>query len=106
MDCRGGAVLGAGIRKAVSQLRGVLAPTWPRYTRLDDPKAMCGIWSSVGFPPNSAHIDAGAHRGPDGSGWRVFESIAGSVALGHRRLSIIDLSDAARQPMAYAVDRY
>lgn len=67
---------------------------------------MCGIWSSVGFPPNRAHIDIVAHRGPDGSGWRVFESLAGSVALGHRRLSIIDLSDAAQQPMDYAEERY
>jgi asparagine synthase (glutamine-hydrolysing) len=36
-----------------------------------------------------------AHRGPDGSG--VFADR--SVALGHRRLSIIDLSDNAAQPM-------
>ena len=31
---------------------------------------------------------------------------AGPVALGHRRLSIIDLSDAAQQPMSYADGRY
>ena len=47
-----------------------------------------------------------SHRGPDGGGWRVFDSVAGPVALGHRRLSIIDLSDAAQQPMGYADDRY
>jgi asparagine synthase (glutamine-hydrolysing) len=67
---------------------------------------MCGIWFSSGFPPDRAHIDKVAHRGPDGSGWRVFESSAGPVALGHRRLSIIDLSDAASQPMEYADGRY
>lgn len=67
---------------------------------------MCGIWFSLGFAPDPAHIDVVAHRGPDGSGWRVFESTAGPVALGHRRLSIIDLSDAAAQPMTYAEDRY
>ena len=36
------------------------------------------------------------HRGPDDSG--VF--VSGSVGLGHRRLSIIDLSAAGHQPMA------
>jgi len=40
--------------------------------------------------------DAVAHRGPDGEGFHV----AGPVGLGHRRLSIIDLSDAARQPLS------
>ena len=67
---------------------------------------MCGIWFSIGFAPDKAHIDAVAHRGPDGSGWCDFESVAGPVALGHRRLSIIDLSDAAAQPMSYAEGRY
>ena len=67
---------------------------------------MCGIWFSLGFAPDPACIAAVSHRGPDGSGWRVFESAAGPVALGHRRLSIIDLSDAALQPMSYAGGRY
>jgi asparagine synthase (glutamine-hydrolysing) len=61
---------------------------------------VCGIFFSVGFPPDPAHIDVVAYRGPDGRGWRVFESPAGPVALGHRRLSIIDLDDRALQPMA------
>jgi asparagine synthase (glutamine-hydrolysing) len=39
--------------------------------------------------------DAIAHRGPDGEG----HYCDGPVGLGHRRLSIIDLTDAARQPM-------
>jgi asparagine synthase (glutamine-hydrolysing) len=67
---------------------------------------VCGIWFSLGFAPDRANIDVVAHRGPDGSGWKVFRSVAGPVALGHRRLSIIDLSDAAQQPMAYADERY
>src|SRR5437868_4725245 len=43
-----------------------------------------------------------AHRGPDGSGVRLFapERSEYAVALGHRRLAIIDLSDAGLQPMA------
>jgi len=47
--------------------------------------------------------DALQHRGPDGEGhWR---NAAQQVALGHRRLSVIDLSSAAAQPMHY-LQRY
>jgi asparagine synthase (glutamine-hydrolysing) len=42
--------------------------------------------------------DLVAHRGPDGAG--VWTS--GDVGLGHRRLAVIDLSPAGRQPMATA----
>lgn len=47
--------------------------------------------------------DALAHRGPDGEGLWQNEEI--SVLMGHRRLSIIDLSDAGTQPMHY-LERY
>jgi asparagine synthase (glutamine-hydrolysing) len=43
-----------------------------------------------------------AHRGPDGEG----HYRDGPVGLGHRRLSIIDLSDASRQPMATRDGRF
>lgn len=43
-----------------------------------------------------------AHRGPDGEG----HVVEGSVGLGHRRLSILDLTDAARQPMATRDGRF
>ena len=65
--------------------------------------AMCGIAGifhpDVPKPVDPARVEAMtdvlAHRGPDGSGvWT-----APGVGLGHRRLSIIDLSDAAAQPM-------
>jgi asparagine synthase (glutamine-hydrolysing) len=41
-----------------------------------------------------------AHRGPDASGTWSHETDRVAVHLGHRRLSIIDLSDAANQPMS------
>ena len=44
-----------------------------------------------------------SHRGPDGEGQWVSEN--GQVGLAHRRLSIIDLSHEADQPMHY-LDRY
>jgi len=64
---------------------------------------MCGIAGlfhpRLPKPVDPARIEAMtdvlAHRGPDGSGiWT-----GPGVGLGHRRLSIIDLSDAAAQPM-------
>ena len=44
------------------------------------------------------------HRGPDAEGfWSAPEA---GVALGHRRLSVVDLSQAGAQPMASACGRY
>jgi asparagine synthase (glutamine-hydrolysing) len=68
---------------------------------------MCGISGAIVFEgsnfrltPNymAAMRDAMAHRGPDGTG--LWISPDGRVGLGHRRLSIIDLSSAADQPMS------
>ncbi|HEY1871676.1 MAG TPA: asparagine synthase (glutamine-hydrolyzing), partial [Chitinophagaceae bacterium] len=47
--------------------------------------------------------DAISHRGPDGEGY--WQSDPGNALFGHRRLAIIDLSDAAAQPFHY-LDRY
>ncbi len=66
---------------------------------------MCGIFGVVGDIERSTaarSLEMLAHRGPDGGGlW----SGAG-ITLGHRRLSILDLSDAASQPMADLRGRY
>jgi asparagine synthase (glutamine-hydrolysing) len=63
---------------------------------------VCGIAGLLqldGSPPESWILDrmqrVMAHRGPDGIG----RYLDGPVGLAHRRLSIIDLSDAAAQPM-------
>ncbi len=64
---------------------------------------MCGICGVVRFdgrPVGSAEVERVAeamrHRGPDDGGVHV----DGLVGLGHRRLSIIDLSPLGHQPMA------
>lgn len=49
-----------------------------------------------------AMTDMIAHRGPDGEG----HYCDGPAGLGHRRLAIIDLTDAARQPMATRDGRF
>ena len=48
--------------------------------------------------------DAMASRGPDGSGRWICQT--GRVAIGHRRLAILDLSSRGRQPMHSSCDRY
>lgn len=64
---------------------------------------MCGIagvMDTAGAPVSVAALkrmtDCVAHRGPDGEGHYAF----GPVGLGHRRLAIIDLTEAAHEPMA------
>jgi asparagine synthase (glutamine-hydrolysing) len=66
---------------------------------------MCGIFGFIGNLSKEVAMlctNSLSHRGPDGMGlWRQ-----NGVTLGHRRLSILDLSDNAKQPMSYANDRY
>lgn len=68
---------------------------------------MCGItgiWHLNGERVEREKIerfnDSLAHRGPDGRGISFHDR--GALSLGHRRLSILDLSEAGKQPMTYA----
>lgn len=70
---------------------------------------MCGIAGYINLNGVSASpdilqkmTDAISHRGPDGEGHWLEENIA----IGHRRLAIIDLSKAGAQPMRSTNNRY
>lgn len=74
---------------------------------------MCGIAGFLTFHPMSAEAgraalqamcDAIRHRGPDADG--LFIDADAGVALGHRRLSIVDLSDTGAQPMSSPSGRF
>lgn len=67
---------------------------------------MCGITGGWWLkPPRDLHDRMEnsqsklKRRGPDDKGIELFNVCAGQLALGHTRLSIIDLSAAGRQPM-------
>lgn len=74
---------------------------------------MCGIlgeysaeYRATRAPHFRACLNLMAHRGPDGSGIEEFDSPETSVTLGHRRLSIIDLTSGGQQPMNSSCGRY
>lgn len=68
---------------------------------------MCGIAGFVDFKKQSTDLDLKQitdvlhHRGPDGSGYEVFKSEYANIGLGHRRLSILELSPLGAQPMKW-----
>lgn len=66
---------------------------------------MCGINGFVDLKKELGEYqlrkstDIIGHRGPDDCGYSVLQLPAGNVGLGHRRLSILDLSALGHQPM-------
>ena len=75
-------------------------------------RSMCGItgfWSPGGLASDASVVlgrmtDALRHRGPDDQG--AWLDPGAGIALGHRRLSIIDLSPQGHQPMISASGRF
>ncbi len=68
---------------------------------------MCGISGFIDFKKTSgidilqSMTDTLYHRGPDGSGIELLANSHAQVGFGHRRLSIIDLSEHGKQPMQF-----
>ena len=66
---------------------------------------MCGIYGYLSTKekvnPDILHSmgDSLRHRGPDGEGEEIQQSVEWGLGLGHTRLSVIDLSPAGKQPM-------
>ena len=66
---------------------------------------MCGIAGFIDFHKKSTKsniqsmIEPLNHRGPDGEGTSLFKSKNAIIGFGHKRLSIIDLSQTGKQPM-------
>lgn len=68
---------------------------------------MCAISGFIDFKQRSSFVllqkttDIMYHRGPDGSGYEFIQKDSCQIGLGHRRLSIIDLTETGKQPMRY-----
>lgn len=72
---------------------------------------MCGILGIINRKTSKEEAEGCLkrliHRGPDGGNiWQDGEEEGSRVTLGHRRLSILDLSDAGSQPMVGPMGRY
>ncbi|MCR9132596.1 MAG: asparagine synthase (glutamine-hydrolyzing) [bacterium] len=74
---------------------------------------MCGILGAYSKldraswqPKMSLAMQHIAHRGPDDSGIDCIPTLGGELILGHRRLSILDLSRAGHQPMYSSDNRF
>lgn len=72
---------------------GIAGGYWPKF----DPRSIMQIKSA---------LYALRHRGPNHQGFERLAVKNGSVILGHSRLSVIDLSDSANQPMHTRDGRY
>ena len=68
---------------------------------------MCGIAGFCDFTKKTDKqtlinmTDVLHHRGPDDSGYSFYKNEYANIGLGHRRLSILDLSAHGHQPMSF-----
>lgn len=68
---------------------------------------MCGIAGFIDFSGASSELElenmthALEHRGPDGFGTFIYGTSSYKIGLGHRRLSILELSELGKQPMTW-----
>jgi len=66
---------------------------------------MCGIAGFIDLKKQTSQIilekmtNTLEHRGPDGFGYKIINNDIAQIGFGHRRLSIIDLSETGKQPM-------
>lgn len=71
---------------------------------------MCGIAGIVSDKADTVSIDRAlsimAHGGPDARDTQAIDRAGRSVMFGHRRLSILDLSEAANQPFTSSSGRF
>ncbi|MBX7226686.1 MAG: asparagine synthase (glutamine-hydrolyzing) [Chitinophagales bacterium] len=69
---------------------------------------IAGIWklnnSTLQLEDIKRFTDALFHRGPDGSGYSLYNN--NQLGFGHRRLSILDLTESGRQPMEFGEGKY
>ncbi len=68
---------------------------------------MCGITGFIDFTKQTElsflnkMTDSMEHRGPDGRGTHIFNEENYTIGFGHRRLSILELSELGKQPMHF-----
>jgi asparagine synthase (glutamine-hydrolysing) len=68
---------------------------------------MCGISGFVDFNKKTPRATLEKmnrmlnHRGPDGEGYGIYNTDSAVIGLGHRRLSIIDLTEGGSQPQTF-----
>lgn len=67
---------------------------------------MCGILGSVNLTFDHTILDLISHRGPDFAHIEQYDVADNTIHFGHRRLAILDLTEAGNQPMSTEDNRF